>query len=451
MNKYTNEVIEILDKEHEKLRDISEKIWDYAELPLNEFKSSDLLQEYLINNGFKVEKDLSGMETAFIATYGEGNPIIGLLGEYDALSEMSQKVSTKEEVVEEGKAGHACGHNLLGTAMAGSAVAIKTLIEKHNLKGTVRFYGCPAEEIMYGKIKMDEDGLFDDLDVCLTWHPMASNTVCDYSYSSMTSLKFNFLGKTSHAAAAPEQGRSALDAVELMNVGANYLREHVVSQARIHYVITNGGGKPNIVPGAAESWYYVRAPFKKQVDEIVERLVDVSKGAALMTGTKVSHQVLTGCYNTILNDELNKLLFESMNEVPSPKWTESEIEFAKKLQDSFDESVIQNALVEFGVPELAGQVLHDGVTKLKSTMAFLAGSTDVSNVSKTVPTAQVFTCCMPVGTPGHTWQVASSAGMSIGQKGMDYAAKVIADAGMILLTNEDIRDRVWQEFRTKTS
>ena len=299
---------------------------------------------------------------------------------------------------------------------------------------------------MLGKIVMTKAGVFDGADVCLTWHPMASNTVSDYSYSAMSSLKFRFAGKTAHAAAAPEQGRSALDAVELMNVGANYLREHVISQARIHYVITDGGGKPNVVPARAESWYYVRAPYKHQVDEIVERLVDISKGAALMTGTEASHEMLSGCHNTLLNSALNRHLHDCMLRVPGPRWTPEERAFAKAVQDTFTEDVLRGALLEFSVPELEGQVLHEGVTDLKPSPAFLAGSTDVSDVSNVVPTGQVFTCCMPVGTPGHTWQITACAGMSIGQKGMLYAAEVIADAALGLLCDPELRAGVREDF-----
>lgn len=447
MKTYTAEIINILDGLNGELCDISKKIWDYAELPLEEVQSSQLLMDYLKDNGFTVEKDLCGMPTAFIASYGEGKPIIGLLGEYDSLPGLSQKPTTKKEAVEEGRAGHGCGHNLLGTAMSGSAIAIKKLMKEHEIKGTIRFYGCPAEEIMYGKIKMVECGLFDDLDIALTWHPMTNNTVSDYSYSAMTSIKFKFLGKTSHAAAAPEQGRSALDAVELMNVGSNYLREHIISQARMHYVITDGGDRPNIVPGTAESWYYVRAPYKEQINEILERLINVAKGAALMTDTKVCHEILSGCNNTIINNELNKLLYDCMLRIPRSKWAEEEIQFAKEILDTFDSSVIQNTLLEFSVPELKGKILHEEVTKLKPSIAFLSGSTDVSDVSKTIPTAQVFTCCMAVGVPGHTWQATSCSGMSIGQKGMLYAAKVIADAAMVLLSDKEIIDKAWEEFK----
>lgn len=446
MKQYTGDVIAEIEAQKDDMKQLSQQIWGYAELPLEERQSSLALQTYLKDHGFAVKTGLAGMETAFEAVWGSGAPHIGLLGEFDALPEMSQKVQAEREAVTDGAPGHACGHNLLGTGMAGAAVAIKALMERDGLPGTIYFYGCPAEEIMVGKIKMDVEGVFSHLDVCLTWHPMASNTVCDYSYSAMTSLQFNFTGKSAHAAASPEQGRSALDAVELMNVGANYLREHVVSQARIHYVITNGGGRPNVVPASAQSWYYVRAPLRAQVDEIMERLLDVGRGAALMTGTQFDYEILSGCKNTKLNRALNELAYACMVRVPRPEWDEAERRLAEQLQQSFTPEVRRNALAEFSVSELAGQVLHTGVTALKPYPAYLAGSTDVSDVSQRVPTVQVFTACMPVGTPGHTWPITACAGSGIGQKGMVYAAQVVADMAMELLCSPDLLRRAWEEF-----
>jgi len=393
-----------------------------------------------------ISSGLAGMQTAFLASWGKGKPIIGLLGEYDALPEMSQRVTIQKKPIKEGLPGHGCGHNLLGTGMAGAAVTIKNLLKDYNLPGTIRFYGCPAEEIMYGKIKMDEEHLFDDNDICLSWHPMSINTVSNYQYSAMTSVKFNFSGKSAHAAESPEHGRSALDAVELMNVGANYLREHVISQARIHYVITNGGGKPNVVPSSAQSWYFVRAPFKKQVDLILNRIIKISQGAALMTETEVYHEIVSGCYETVLNDSLNNVLNNSMINISPPEWTEDEKKFAKQLQRTIDSDAIKNTLKYFDANNLQGKILHNEVIPLKKDAVLLAPSTDISNVSKTVPTAQVFTCCMPIGTPGHTWQVTASVGSSIGHKGMLYAAQVIADATMNLITNPQLIMDAQKEF-----
>lgn len=451
MKDYKDEIIAGVERHAGELKSLSEEIWGYAELPLEETRSADALKRYLEEHGFSIRSGLAEMGTAFEAVWGTGAPHLGFLGEYDALPEMSQKAQAERAPVSEGAPGHACGHNLLGVGLAGSAVVLKELMERDGLSGTLHFYGCPAEEIMVGKIRMDDAGVFSGLDACLAWHPMASNTVCDYAYSAMTSLQFNFTGKSAHAAAAPEQGRSALDAVELMNVGANYLREHVVSQARIHYVITNGGGRPNVVPATAQSWYYVRAPFRSQVDEIVDRLLDVGRGAALMTGTQFNYEILSGCQNTKLNKTLNELAYDSMERIPRPAWSGDELDLAKRIQESFSQEVRRNALTEFSVPELDGQVMHTGVTPLKPYPAYLAGSTDVSNVSQRVPTVQVFTACMPVGTPGHTWQITACSGGSIGQKGMYYAAQVIADVALRLVQDKQLLRRAQAEFAQNQS
>lgn len=446
MKTYTQEVIAELDRKETELWKLSREIWEHPELALEERTSSQLLQTYLADQGFTLESGLAGMETAFCASWGAGKPVIGFLGEYDALPDMSQAMEPRRCQLVPGGAGHACGHNLLGTAMAGAATAVKELLERNGLPGTVRFYGCPAEEIMVGKIKMDADHIFDDCDVCLCWHPMGLNCVANYSYAAMTSIKFRFRGITSHAAEAPDQGRSALDAVELMNVGANYLREHMISQARIHYVITNGGGKPNVVPPEAESWYYVRAPYKSQVDSLVERLIKIQQGAALMTETESSYTIESGCYNTILVHRLNELLHESMMRVPAPVWEEKDLSLAEELLQTLPGDALDHTLNAFDAKELKGKKLHEGVMPLKAEPAFLAGSTDVSNVSRSVPTGQVFTCCVPVGVPGHTWQTVVSVGSDIGRKGMMYAAKVIADAAMVLFTQSEEVEQIKRDF-----
>lgn len=446
MKTYTQEVIAELDRKEAELWKLSDEIWEHPELALEEKNSSQLLQNYLADQGFTLESGLAGMETAFCASWGAGRPVIGFLGEYDALPDMSQAMEPRRRQLVPGGAGHACGHNLLGTAMAGAAAAARELLERNGLPGTVRFYGCPAEEIMVGKIRMDAEHIFDDCDVCLCWHPMGLNCVANYSYAAMTSIKFRFRGVTAHAAEAPDQGRSALDAVELMNVGANYLREHMIPQARVHYVITNGGGKPNVVPPEAESWYYVRAPYKSQVDSLVERLIKIQQGAALMTETEPSYTIESGCYNTILVRRLNELLHESMIRVPAPVWEEKDFALAGELLQTLPGDALDHTLSSFDAKELKGETLHGGVMPLKEEPAFLAGSTDVSNVSRTVPTGQVFTCCVPVGVPGHTWQTVVSAGSDIGRKGMMYAAKVITDAAMVLFTQPEEMEQIKRDF-----
>lgn len=451
MKTYTGDVIAAMDRRSEEIWGLSQRIWEHPEVALEESYASGQLTAYLEQQGFQVESGIAGMETAFVATWGSGAPVIGFLGEYDALPNMSQALKPERDQIEPGGPGHACGHNLLGAAMAGAAASVKEILECNNLPGTVRFYGCPAEEIMVGKIKMDAEHAFDGCDVCLCWHPMGCNCVANYSYAAMTSVKFHFQGVMSHAAEAPDQGRSALDAVELMNVAANYLREHMLPQARIHYVITNGGGKPNVVPPEAESWYFVRAPYKKQVDALVQRLIKIQEGAALMTETTASYRIESGCYNTIANTRLNELLYQSLHRVPMPEWSEEDEHLAQELLATLPQEALDGTLKSFDIRELKGEALHKGVVPLKDEPSFLAGSTDISNVSRTVPTGQVFTCCVPVGVPGHTWQTTVSVGSEIGRKGMLYAASVIADTAMVLYTEPEELVRIRADFEKATA
>ena len=447
MSKYSNEILEQFSQSADEIWSVSREIWSHPELPLEETYSSQVLRTYLEKHGFSIEAGVSGMPTAFIASKGSGEPIIGLLGEYDALPDMSQDLVAVREPLVQGGPGHACGHNLLGTGMAAAAVVVSEIMEQHGLPGTVRFYGCPAEEIMYGKIKMDADHVFDSNDVCLSWHPMTVNCVSNFSYAAMTSIRFNFKGISSHAAESPEQGRSALDAVELMNVGANFMREHMIQEARIHYVISNGGGRPNVVPATAQSWYYVRAPYRHQVDALLERLINISKGAAMMTDTETSYEIESGCYNTVLNHTLNRILYDSMQSIPGQQWDKADYDLAAELQKPVDPQALANTMRTFHATQLQGEVLHSGVLPLKEEIAYLRGSTDISNVSKSVPMAQVFTCCVPVGMPGHTWQTVVSAGGEIGRKGMMYAAEVIADASLYLLDNPAAVREAKEEFQ----
>ncbi|WP_018962555.1 amidohydrolase [Coprothermobacter platensis] len=299
-------------KHRDYLSEVSDTIWDYAEVGFQEFKSSKLLADELEKAGFTVERAVAGLPTAFVATWGSGSPRLGFLAEYDALPGLSQKVTTHREPVKEGAPGHGCGHNIFGAGVMGAVIALKEEMKEDKLPGTIVFYGCPAEELLAGKVFMARAGLFDDLDCALTWHPMGFNMVSLGSMTAMNSVKFTFHGIPAHAAASPEQGRSALDAVELMDIGANYLREHVVQEARIHYVITNGGGEPNVVPPEAQVWYYVRAPKRKDVDAIFERLVKIADGAAMMTDTTYDMKFSTACYDVLPNKALATLLNDSM-------------------------------------------------------------------------------------------------------------------------------------------
>ncbi|HHV38888.1 MAG TPA: amidohydrolase [Tepidimicrobium sp.] len=431
------------------LTDISDAIWRYAEEAYEENRSSQLLIELLEKEGFVVETNIAGMETAFKATWGKGKPRIGFLAEYDALPELSQEPVPYRKPQEGKTAGHGCGHNLLGTAAVGAAIGLKYQLEEEGKDGTVILFGCPAEEILMGKIRMAKEKVFDDLDVALTWHPGFVNMPMEIAFQAMNSVKFKFHGIPSHAAESPEEGRSALDAVELMNVGVNYLREHVVSDARMHYIITNGGDKPNIVPKNAEVWYFIRAPKRRQVDEIYERMKKIAQGAALMTETTVEIDLLTGCYEFLANDLLNKTLYESLEELQPPAWNEEELKFAQDIIDTFSEGQKDNQVSKFGNQELKDSLLDDRVSKPRYKLFPVGASTDVSDVSWIVPTGQIMTCCSPVGTAGHTWQMTASCGMSIGHKGMLYAAKTLALTGYKLIRDPKLLKAVVSEFEER--
>jgi len=374
-------VVAAVDRLSDELTALSRKIWEFAEVGLQEHRSAEAQADLLEKAGFEVQRGVAGMPTAFVASYGTARPVIGLLGEYDALPGLSQKVVAEKEPLNEGAAGHGCGHNLLGVAAVGAALAVKEAIENGEVQGTVRYYGCPAEETLVGKVFMVREGLFDDVDAALTWHPMSVNGVWNASSLALNSAKFRFFGRTSHAAADPEAGRSALDAVELMNVGANYLREHVPSEARMHYVVTNGGGEPNVVPAEAEVWYYVRAPRRDDVDDIYARLLKIAEGATLMTETTHEVEVLAACYNVLPNQVLGHLLQDKLEEVGPPAFDERDIEFAAEIQNSFVPAQFKRALEFLKKRGVEDEVLHQGVTEFKFEDKPMSGSTDVADVS----------------------------------------------------------------------
>ncbi|MEX0973789.1 MAG: M20 family metallopeptidase [Bacillota bacterium] len=433
-----------------RLVDVSRKVWEFAEVGLQENRSAAVQVDFLESEGFSVKQGTGGMPSAFVAEWGSGKPVIGFLGEYDALMGLSQKAVAVKDPVCAGAPGHGCGHNLLGAAALGSAVALKRYLTAHSLPGTVRYYGCPAEETLIGKVFMARDGAYDDLDVAITWHPGAVNTVQLGSSNGVNSVKFTFHGKTAHAAGDPHNGRSALDAVELMNVGANYLREHVISDARLHYVITDGGGQPNVVPATAQVWYYVRAPHRPQVEEIYSRLIDVAKGAALMTGTTFDIEFLAGCYDVLPNDVLAGVCLDVFKALGAPKWSAEEMQFAEDLAKSLDRKQVQEGLKAQGAPkELLTQVVNITVLDPMDKGKVMAGSTDVGDVSWIVPTVQISAACWPVGSPGHSWQVASSSGHPFGEKGMLKAAEVMAGAAVAIVADPSIIEKAKAEFAEK--
>lgn len=436
-----------IDEKTPELIDLSKAIWGYAEVGLREERSSAALAGYLEKEGFSIEAGVGNMPTAFVASFGEGGPVIGFLGEYDALPGLSQKAVPQREELVPGGAGHGCGHNLLGVGSLGAALGLKREIESGRLKGTVRFYGCPAEETLIGKVFMAKAGAFDDLDAAITWHPMWLNTAWGSSSLAMNSVRFTFHGRTAHAAAAPHMGISALDAVELMNTGVNFLREHVIQEARIHYVITKGGGEPNVVPAVAESWYYVRAPHREQVEEIYQRILRIAEGATLMTGARLEVKFQVGGYEFLPNHVITQLLEESLRQVGPPKFTEEDFAFARFLEQSFTSNQKASVLEANNVPaEYWNLSLHEGVAPQFDAGKVLPGSTDVGDVSWIVPTAQITTATYVVGTAAHSWQATAASGMGIGQKAMIVAAKAMAIGGYRLLTTPELLQKAKDAF-----
>lgn len=414
---------------------LSDEIWGYAEIAFKEVRSAKAQAAFLRNEGFNVELGVAGMPSGLVATYGEGKPVIGFLGEFDALIGMSQKVSTVRDPVTEGAPGHGCGHNLLGVGSLAAAVALKEEMKKAGAAGTVRYYGCPAEENGSGKGFMAKAGLFGDLDIAISWHPGSLNMVSSRGSLAINAVRFAFHGRSSHAGGAPHMGISALDAVELMNVGVNFLREHIIQDARIHYVISNGGGQPNVVPDFAEVWYYVRAPRRQDLNEIYARVIKIAEGAALMTGARLEVKFEDGCYEYLANPVVGDVLLESLHTVGGPRFSAEDRAFAAEIEKTFVPGQKESLLRANQVPEeLWGITLHEDIAPSFDKGKIGHGSTDVGDVSWIAPTGQITTATYVLGTSGHSWQSAAQAGMGIGHKGMLTAAKAMALAGYKLLT-----------------
>ncbi len=430
-----------IDKKRFKLDDLSKKIWENPEKAFKEFKACENTANFLRSEGFDVEVGVGGLATAIRASFGSGKPVIGFMGEFDALPGLNQKVSTKKEAFELGAYGHGCGHNLLCTAHVGAVVGLKREMIENNLSGTIVFYACPGEEQLTGKGFMARGEAFEGLDLAINFHPNKISEATIGTSTAVNSVKFHFKGKTAHAGSDPQNGRSALDAVELTNVGANYLREHVTSDVRIHYTITDGGVAPNIVPDKASVWYYTRALSREAVESTYERLVKVAKGAAMMTETEVEVEFLGGCYNTLNNNVLANLVSECMNEIKQEPWTQDELDFAAEL-DRQSPQQYKAMISKYNLPE--GTHLYYGGGNVTNFNSY--GSTDIGDVMHIVPTAYFFTGCTNLGAPGHSWQFTSCAGSSIGEKGMIYASKIMAMFGAKILNNPEIAKKAKEEF-----
>jgi len=438
-----------IEENKQKIIEMSDKAWEYAEVGLLEYKTSELLADEIEKHGFQVEREVAGMPTAFVATWGSGKPVIGVMGELDALAGVSQKAVPYKDPVVEGGPGHGCGHNIHGTSGMAGAIAIKTAMEEKRLPGTVKFYGCPAEETLVGKVFMVREGLFDGVDACLSHHPGSANSAGTGSSNAMNSVKFHFYGKTAHAAGDPENGVSALDAVELMSNGVNFMREHIIEKARIHYVTEVGGGQPNVVPAYARTWFYVRAPEREQVDYIYDWVLQIADGADKMARTTHKVEFLTGCYNMFLNKGLSELVVGNMREIGAPVHTEEEIEFAEKMNESIPLLSKKEGLRKSERPgweKLLDEYFDERVLDDYRAGKVGAGSTDVSDVSWVTPTMEFGTTCCILGTPGHSWQFTAQSGMSIGHKGLIFASKVMATSGIEILTDPELLKRIRDEW-----
>lgn len=453
------EIKEILEAKKEDFFAVSDSVWGFAETRFEEFESAKCIEAALEKEGFAVRKNLADMETAFIGEYGEGGPVIGILGEFDALYGLSQEAGVAEPrpVVEGGK-GHGCGHNLLGGAALAAAVAVKDYLAKHNLPGTVRYYGCPGEESGSGKAYMARAGLFRDVDVALTCHPSYENSITGYNFLATLQVCFKFHGKSAHAGACPHLGRSALDAVELMNVGANFLREHVIQEARIHYAITNSGGSsPNVVQSEAAVLYQIRTPQLPQANDIYSRVVKIAQGAALMTETELEIVFDRGSSNIIPNRHLEKLAHDCMMEYGPEPITDEDMAFAQQIADSLvgsDKTYSQDMLDMIYGPAkgaelgklIAGKIIMDTVYPYTPTDVPISASTDMGDVSWNVPVVQVLGNCYANNTPNHSWQQVAQGKSPLAHKGLLLMGKTMALAAVRMMQEPELVADIKAEF-----
>ncbi|WP_179885117.1 M20 family metallopeptidase [Bacillus paramycoides] len=445
----------IIEENRETFIYVSNSIWEYAETRFEEFQSSSVICKVLEVEGFKVERGVASMETAFIGSYGSGGPIIAILGEFDALPGLSQKrgIPTREPI-EEGGNGHGCGHNLLGSGSLAAVFAVKRYMEENQIEGTIRYYGCPAEEGGSGKTIMVREGVFHDVDIAISWHPYPFNAVVSVTNLANYQVYFKFKGKAAHASNAPHLGRSALDAVELMNVGVNFLREHIIPEARVHYAITNSGGMaPNVVQAEAEVLYTIRAPERSQVEELYQRICKIARGAAMMTETEVDIIFDKGCSNLIPNQTLETIMYDNFRELGVPTFDEEEREFARQIRSTLTAADKKNMLPIREGKELAEQLKDQDLSTIllpymKRTF-HMKSSTDVGDVSWVVPTVQCATNCFAMGTQPHTWQIVAQGGTSLGHKGMLHAGKVMAATAIEILLRPEIVNQAKMELQER--
>ncbi|MBQ0138554.1 MAG: amidohydrolase [Kurthia sp.] len=444
---------DFLQANRKKFTELSNQIWEVPELHFREKKAASLVGKALKDAGFKVTENVAGLETALLGSYGDGKTVIAYLGEYDALPNLSQKSGVAHlDPKEKGGNGHGCGHNLLGTGSFAAACTLKDYIEKTGADVTVRFYGCPAEENGSGKAYMAKAGVFDDVDVAISWHPNVINAVMNARSLANYATTFQFTGVSSHAAASPQLGRSALDAVELMNVGVNYLREHIIQDARVHYAVTNSGGtSPNVVQPYAEVTYLIRAPKKKEVIEIYHRIQKIAQGAALMTETSFKEHFEGAASDLIPNQVLNEVMQKAAEESEKITLTEKDYEFAESIYESLDEDSKTGAYDMMSPHQkeaLGKRKINNLVTPLLPEM-IMYGSTDVGDVSWVTPTVQLAGSCWAIGTPMHTWQVVAQGQSPVAQKGMLFAAEVMARTAISCIENPEVIEKAKAELHER--
>ncbi|MDH5474918.1 MAG: amidohydrolase [Cyclobacteriaceae bacterium] len=435
MSSNNKAIIASIEKHEAELIKISDEIWGLAEEAFEETKSSELLANYAEKNGFKIERGVAGIPTAFVATYGTGKPVISVLGEFDALPGISQKAEPTKNPLNEGEAGHGCGHNLFGTGSLGAAIAIKELIEKGEIKGTVKFMGTPAEEKFFGKIWMVNAGLWDDVDVNISWHPSAEIKSDVQSSLALVDFKVEFYGQAAHASADPWNGRSASDALELYTTGINYYREHVKPTVRIHYHIQDGGQVVNVVPDYSKLWVRVRDTKRSGVLPVYEQVQKMAEGAAIMANVDYKVSLISGIYEVLVNRAGGAIMQNNLELLGPITYTSEEIAFGKKIQEST------------GKPQVG---MNSTISPLLETKEHPGGgSTDVGDVSWNVANINLGVTTAPEGTPWHSWAVVACGGMSIGHKGMVYASKAMAMTMADLMEDPKLVEKVKGEYKER--
>ncbi|WP_331375148.1 M20 family metallopeptidase [Sinorhizobium chiapasense] len=438
--KNSDAVWDLVDRKREAFFSLSDRVWDTPETNYEEYRSSAEHAAMLEAEGFRVARGIAGMPTALMGEAGEGGPVIAILGEFDALPGLSQQAGlASERPLVPGGNGHGCGHNLLGAGSMMAATAVKDYLEASGIKGRIRYYGCPAEEGGSSKGFMVRAGVFDDVDIAISWHPAPFAGVNNPISLACNEINFHFSGRASHASASPHLGRSALDAVELMNVGVNYLREHMPSTARIHYAVTDTGGHaPNVVQARATVRYLIRARSLPELLDLLGRVKNVAEGAALMTGTTVRSEIASGDANLVGNTPLEALMHSHLERLGPPVFDDADRAIAAKFQETFSAEDIAASFERFGLKLRKGLALCDMIFPPESGNGTLVGSTDVGTVSWVVPTVQMRGATYAIGTPGHSWQLVAQGKLPAAHKGMEHAAKIMASTALDLITNPDL-------------